>query len=436
MATTLMGIQDVFSLADSKDVVVTGTVKGTIKEGAAVYLTNCGEDEGSHFLTVVKAIETAPSVSATEATDCRAGLRLENGSDFKIKKGTVLFSRDANMGDVFGMYTGTLGDVFVAQQQLEISDTDFEQLSIADCAEIWRLFLWYRKNVAKNDSEEAGVSDRNKINRIGAQLCKKILNADAIYCVFNRMTGEPHMFSQTVKQENGSYMCTPPQITIGTKAYAEAIVKKLSPQKYEIRRIENGEDKKGIYNFLGSTFYLNGACGVAVQSPQTSIAAEMLVPKPDYSNVPPQNIPVANPDLMRWMLLIGQLGKPEGKDAELIYRLYYKFMSMEIAKARFLIPMQHEGKLPEGDENGKVVLKKDVRIKFPTMKGKGERDAIRMYTDWKRLRMVYDNEWGGMVQPISGMIDTFDCAINATQFPAAGCYISKEMFEDMKKLNG
>ena len=36
MATTLMGIEDVFSLKDSKDVVVVGVVKGTIKEGAAV----------------------------------------------------------------------------------------------------------------------------------------------------------------------------------------------------------------------------------------------------------------------------------------------------------------------------------------------------------------------------------------------------------------
>ncbi len=434
MATALMGIQDVFSLKDSEDVVVVGTVKGTIKEGAAVYLTNCGEDEGGQFLTVVKSIETAPSVSATEATDCRVGLRLENGTAFKIKKGTVLFSRDASMKDVFGTYTGTLGDVFVSRQNLEISDAEFEVLSIADCAEIWRLFLWYRNNIIKDDSEQTKQADKEKMNRIGAVLCKKILGADAIYCVFNKMTGEPHMFSQTVNKGDGSYMCTPPRITIGTKGYAEAMVKQLSAEKYEIRKIDNGEDKKGIYNFLGSTFYLNGACGVCVQSQQTSIAAEMLVPKPDYSNVPPQNIPVTNPDLMRWMLLIGQLGKPEGKDAELIYRLYYKFMSMELVKAKLLVPMQHEGEMPKADEKGKAVLTKDMKFKLPTMKGKGEKAAVRMYTDWKRLRMVYGKEWGGMVQPVSGMIETFDCAINSTQFPAAGCYISKEMFEDMKQI--
>ena len=383
---------------------------------------------------MVKSIETAPSVSATEATDCRVGLRLENGTAFKIKKGTVLFSRDAGTQDVFGAYTRTLGDVFVVRQKLEISEAEFEVLSMADCAEIWRLFLWYKKNVIKDDSEEAKQADREKVNRIGAVLCKKILAADAIYCVFSKVTGEPHMFSQTVNRGDGSYMCTPPQITIGSKGYAEVTAKQLSAEKYEIRKIDNGEDKKGIYNFLGSTFYLNGACEVCVQSQQTSIAAAMLVPKPDYDSVPPQNRPVTNPDLMRWMLLIGQMGKPEGKDAELIYRLYYKFMSTELVKAQLLIPMQQEGEKPQPDENGKVVLTKDVKFKFPTMKGKGERAAIRMYTDWKRLRMIYDKEWGGMVQPVSGMIETFDCAINATQFPAAGCYISKEMFEDMKKI--
>jgi len=63
------------------------------------------------------------------------------------------------------------------------------------------------------------------------------------------------------------------------------------------------------------------------------------------------------------------------------------------------------------------------------MKGKHERDAVRMFTDWKRLRMEYDDSWSGMLQPVSGMIDVFDCAINATQYPEAGCYIDKEMYE-------
>lgn len=434
MATTLMGIRDVFSVKDSTDVIVVGLVQGTIKEGAAVYLTNCGEDNDNNFLTVVKSMEIGPSQPATEATNCRVALRLENGTAFRIKKGTVLFSRDANMGEVLHTYTSTLGDVFVAMQNLEITESDFDTLSIADCAEIWRLFVWFRKNAKTEPDDEQIKADREKINRLGAELCKKIMEAEEIYCVYSKLTGEPHMVSKTVNRGDGTFMCTPPHITIGTKKYAEALGKKLSPEQYEFRKIEAGEDKKGIYNFLGSTFYLNGACGVAVQSDQTVIDARMLVAPPDYSQVPPQNIPVTNPDLMRWMLLIGQMGKPETEDAQTIYKLYYRFMSMELVKARFLIPMQHEGEISEPDAEGKTVLAKDTKIKFPTMKGKGEKPAVRMYTDWKRLRMVYGEDWGGMIQPVSGMIEPFDCAINATQFPAAGCYVSKEMFEEMKKI--
>lgn len=433
MATTLMGIRDVFSVKDSKDLIVVGRVQGIIKEGAAVYLTNCGEDDATQFLTVVKTIEKGPSQPVTEAGDCMVALRLENGSVFKIKKGTVLFSRDATMGEVLQVYTSTLGDVFVAKQNLEISEQDFALCSIADCAEIWRLFVWFRKKVATAPDEEQKKVDRERLNKLCAQLCKKIMEAEEIYCVFSKVTGEPHMVSKTVNRGDGTFMCTPPQITIGTKRYAEILGKQLSPEKYEMRKIEAGEDKKGIYNFLGSTFYLNGACEVAVQSDQTVIDARMLVAPPDYSQVPPQNVPVTNPGLMRWMLLIGQMGKPETEDAQTIYKLYYKFMSMELVKARLLVPMQKEGEMEEPDAEGKAVLKKDMKIKFPTMGGKGDKPAVRMYTDWKRLRMVYGEEWGGMVQPVSGMIDVFDCAINPTQFPAAGCYISKEMFEEMQK---
>lgn len=434
MATTLMGIRDVFSLKDSKDLVVVGFVRGTIKEGAAVYLTNCGEDDEEMFLTVVKSMEKGPSQPVTEVSDGVAALRLENASSFRIKKGTVLFSRDATMGEILKEYTATLGEVFVKKQNLEITDQEFSTLSIADCAEIWRLFSWFRKNIQSPADEETKKADKEKINRVGDALCKKILSAKEIYCVYSKITGEPHMASKTVNRGDGTYMCTPPEITIGTRRYAEAIGKQLPADKLEFKKIEAGEDGKGIYNFLGSAFYLNGACGVAVQSDQTVIDARMLVAPPDYSNVPPQNIPVTNPDLMRWMLLIGQMGKPETEDAEIIYKLYYKFMSDELLKARLLIPMQHEGEEPETDADGKAVLKKDTRFKFPTMKGKGEKPAVRMYTDRKRLRMVYSEEWGGMVQPVSGMIDVFDCAVNATEYPAAGCYISKEMFEAMQKF--
>lgn len=429
----IMGVQDVFNLKDSQNLLVVGNMKGTVHVGDAVYISNPGTDDDGILLTTIDGIETEPHITVQEATDCHVALCVNNGRQHLIRKSTVLFTRDRSVKDVHDTYISVLGELFVMKQKLDLSDTELETLTITDCAEIWRLFTWFHTKVIKDESEETKKENREKVDRLAGVLCKKIMQAESIYCVFNKNTGEPHMFSRTIDQGDGTYMCTPPDIRIFTKAY-ESVMRNVFPEDtFEIRRIDNGENRDGIFNFFGSTFYLNGACGVEVLSEQTAINSSMLVAAPDYGSIAKQNIPVTNPDLMRWMLLIGQLGQVQGEDGELIYKLYYRFMSKEMVKANFLIPMKKEGDIPQPDENGMTVLKEDMILKFPTMDGKYGRSAVRMFTDWKRLRMVYDEGWDGMVQPIEGMIDSFDCAINATQYPQAGCYIGKEMFEEIKK---
>ena len=247
-------------------------------------------------------------------------------------------------------------------------------------------------------------------------------------------TGEPHLFSRTLAQQDGTYMCTPPDIMILTKAYKNILAPQYPQDKFEIKEIVNGVDKKEIENFLGSAFYLNGASGISVISEQTSISAEMLVPKPDFSNVNEISIPVMNPDLERWLLLIAQLGLPDTGDEELIYKLYFNFMQRELIKAKFLVPMKHNGEIPPADENGKTVLKEGMSITFSTIDGKYGRPAIQMYTDWKRLRAAMGEGWKGFIQTIDGIIDIYDCAINLTEYDKSGCYISKEMYESMKNI--
>ena len=141
------------------------------------------------------------------------------------------------------------------------------------------------------------------------------------------------------------------------------------------------------------------------------------------------NRPVMNPDLERWILLIAELGHPDTPDKELIYKLYFSFMSRELVKAKFLIPMKADNDMPSPDENGKVVIEKDTTIALATIEGKHGRPAVRMFTDWKRLRQGMKGEgWNGFIQPIEGMIGSFDCAINLTEYDKAGCYIDEEMF--------
>ena len=81
-----------------------------------------------------------------------------------------------------------------------------------------------------------------------------------------------------------------------------------------VKLIENTADKKGIENFLGTAFYLNGALGAAFNTKEVSISASVLVQKPDFSNLPEIQVPVMNPDIVRWMLLMGQMDKPTTDD--------------------------------------------------------------------------------------------------------------------------
>ncbi len=120
----------------------------------------------------------------------------------------------------------------------------------------------------------------------------------------------------------------------------------------------------------------------------------------------------------------------------MIRGLYYGFLSRELLKAKLLIPMQNMGEIPKTDESGKTILQKDTTMKFPTKQGKYGRPAVCIFTDWKRLRMVYGKDWNALVQPVEGIIDVFDCAVNSTEFYRAGFYVSKDMFEEIKGKYG
>lgn len=426
------GVQDTFELENSNDLIVVGRVNGKIRPEVAAYISNFGEEHAPISLTTVLGLEIDKSL-VSEAEDCYVSLRIEEGKKLGIKTGSVIYSRDISMKDVHDAYISAIGDFYVGYRNLEISEEEYRKMSITDMAEAWRLYQWVQS--MKEDKTEAEKEEcHQKINCLAEALCKKILEANEIYTVVNKVTGEPHLLSQTIDNQDGTYTCTEPDILLITEPYTTIYQNMFPAEQFEIIKIENGVNRDGIRNFLGSTFYLNGACGVQILSEQTAIDASKLVQKPDDKDTPEINIPVTNPNLVRWLLLIAQLGKPETADTELIYKLYYRFMSIEMTKAKFIVPMRTDGEKPVTNETGTVVLEKDFTFGLATMAGKDDRDAIRMYTDWKRFRMVYDMQWDGFIQPISGMIDTFDCAINATEYIAAGCYIGKDMFYEMQQM--
>ena len=432
----VLGARQIFALADSEDLLLVGKAEGTVKKGDAVFLSNVGEDDGYLFVSTVLDIEKEGKEKVQEATDCVVALRVERASRYPVKPGTVVLSQDKTIKETQPAYIASLGDVFVAGKNLQLTDKELELLSITDCAEIWKLFVWYHTKMVQNESKEAVQENKARLNRLTRAMCKKIMEAEVIYCVYSKATGEPYLFSRTIPQNDGSSMCmcTPPELWILTKAYKDRLADSFPEDRFEIREIVNGPKKDGIRNFLGESFYLNGACGIQVLYEQLMLPADMLVIKPDYENVPEGKRPVMNPDLERWILLINQLGEPETEEQKIEYSAYYHLLAKELVKARLLMPVKVTGKIPNPDEAGNTVLKKDVSLRFPTAKGRDGRTVVRMYTDWKRLRSAMGEEWQGNIQTIDGIIEKFDCIINLKENENTGCYIGEEMYHNMKTI--
>jgi hypothetical protein len=206
--------------------------------------------------------------------------------------------------------------------------------------------------------------------------------------------------------------------------------------RYEVKRIENGSKGKGIYNFLGLAFYLNGAEGVEVVSDDTILAASLLVEKPDESTITENGIPVSNPDLMKWLLMLGQMEKAdlETEDGKIIYTLYYKFMASQATKAKFLVPIHAQGEMPEADEEGILQVEDGTRFEIPCVPGKHGRKAIFIFTDWRHLYGTINEKCEAVVETLDSLINSFDCIINSGDYSKGGGYISLSTYNEMDEI--
>ena len=250
-ASFVLGVEDRFALLNTKDIVVVGYVKGTVRVGAAVYVTNFSDDEeGEILLTTVLGIELEPGKRADEAKDCHVGLKLECAADFPFRCGTVLYSRQASVSDVHDAYVKALGNQMVFHRQIELTQDELDRMSITDGAEMWRLYSWYRCKVLPTATDADRAKDMQKIAKLAEAIVTKMLSVSQIYCVYSKITGEPAMFSETVDQKDGTYMCTPPDIWILTKPYKDVIGATFPAEKYEIREIKN-DQSNAISDFFG-----------------------------------------------------------------------------------------------------------------------------------------------------------------------------------------
>lgn len=429
----VMGVEKILPAEDG--VLLLGKMEGGAVADTKAFISNPGSDKKVETEITILGIQTEDGETSATAGGS-VGLRVAKAEGVEYRIGDVIYTEDVALESKVHSYVKALTNAYVADKGLQLTREEVEKLSITDVEEIWRFYAWFIREIEKDDSEEKQKEQAVKISMLGNTLCRKVMQADYIYCVFSALTGEPYMLSRTVKNDDGSFMCTAPNVRIFTEAYKERMEEIFKDDKYVIRKIENGEKKMGIYNFFGTVFYLNGAAGVEIISEDTAVTAGSLVKAPDYSKAPKNSIPVTNPNLVRWLLLMGQLKDDDmlKEDGRIIYSLYYNFLSKEVVNAKFLVPIHSNQELPAANEEGRLTIAAGTQIALPVVEGKNGRKAIRLFTDWRHLNDEFGEKSGAAVETIDSLISTFDCAINLGQFPRAGRYISLSVFNEMEEI--
>lgn len=433
-----VGVLDLFPMKETNQLLIVGSLEGTLKVGDQLQF--CNPDQGMESLGTieVKKLSSQNKDEDSLTDEVLAHLVVDRLPSLdKLKKGSVLFSPGVEEEQKLSSYSDALYRAFVAIQEGQLTNEDYLAASLDDSVEILRLFLWKCRQNQETEREESYQSNIRKLEGLAEIVKDKLLEADSVYAVYSEKTGEPYLFSTTYDRGEEGYLCTDPMIMLLTPSWYRQFKETIDSRPNSVvKLIENTEDKKGIENFLGTAFYLNGALGAIFNSKEVSISASALVQKPDYSNLPDIQVPVMNPDLVRWMLLMGQLDSPTTEDEEVIYKLYYKFFSEAMPKAKFLIPLDAASEFKDDSQEGSsFVLEKDSSFNIPVKEGKDGRNSVPVFTDWKRLRMVFDEKWNGMIEEAGGMIEVFDYAINPTEYYEAGAYVSLTAFKDMQKLS-
>ena len=433
-----VGVLDLFPMKETNQLLIVGSLEGTLKVGDQLQF--CNPDQGMKALGIVEVKKLSSQKKDVDSLtdEVLAHLVVDMDSSLtKLKKGSVLFSSGVDEEQKLSSYSDALYRAFVAIQEGQLTNEDYLAASLDDSVEILRLFLWKCRQNQDNESEESYQANTRKLERLAEIVKNKLLVADSVYPAYSEKTGEPYLFSTTYDRGEEGYLCTDPMIMLLTPSWYRQFKETIDSRPNSVvKLIENTEDKKGIENFLGTAFYLNGALGAIFNSKEVSISASALVQKPDFSDLPEIQVPVMNPDLVRWMLLMGQLDSPTTEDEEVIYKLYYKFFSEAMPKAKFLIPLDATSEFKDdSQEVSSFVLEKDSSFNIPVKEGKDGRNSVPVFTDWKRLRMVFDEKWNGMIEEAGGMIEGFDYAINPTEYYEAGAYVSLTAFRDMQKLS-
>ena len=416
--TVVFGVEEILpNPNDSEDLVVIGLVRGTIHVGDEVIITNLGSDNDKAAKAVISALEDANKGQVKKASGDNVVVTIKDGKKHNVYKGTVLHSEGVSEDKLRASYLYAIINAFLFWQNGILMDEDRRRFSIADLIEIWRQSIHFCDTQA---SDENYAYYFEKIIILMEQVRATLLTLDEIYAVYSVKTGEPALFISSTRNKDGSLEPAETMVRLIPAAYKEKIT---YPDEFVLRRIENGPDKDGIQNFLNEVIFLNGAEGIEFISDETSINAKALIKSPDLEGMREVDKPIMNPDVVRCLLMLGQisdtttLGK---RDRDFLSNLYLNRLTEALKTARFIVPIKVEGELPKPNEKGETSFAEDVKYELAMKELKDNKKAVPIFTDWKRFNEEYGDGWRGLLQPLGGPLIPHPVLINGTLYFETG----------------
>ena len=416
--TVVFGVEEILPTPnDSEDLVVIGLVRGTIHVGDEVIITNLGSDNDKAAKAVISALEDANKGQVKKASGDNVVVTIKDGKKHNVYKGTVLHSEGVSEDKLRASYLYAIINAFLFWQNGILMDEDRRRFSIADLIEIWRQSIHFCDTQA---SDENYAYYFEKIIILMEQVRATLLTLDEIYAVFSVKTGEPALFISSTRNKDGSLEPAETMVRLIPTAYKEKIT---YPDEFELRCIENGLNKDGILNFLNEVIFLNGAEGIEFISDKTSINAKALIKSPDLEGMREVDKPIMNPDVVRCLLMLGQIGDTTtlGKrDRDFLSKLYLNRLTEALKTARFIVPIKVEGELPKPNEKGETSFAEDVKYELAMKELKDNKKAVPIFTDWKRFNEEYGDGWRGLLQPLGGPLIPHPVLINGTLYFETG----------------
>lgn len=419
--TVVFGVEEILPTPnDSEDLVVIGLVRGTIHVGDEVIITNLGSDNDKPAKAVISALEDAKKGQVKKASGDNVLVTIKDGKKHNVYKGTVLHSEGVSEAKLRTAYLHAIINAFLFWQDGELTDEDRRRFSIADLIDIWSQSIRFCDANAAQHTQETHAYYLEKIIILMAQVHAKLLTLDEIYVVYSVKTGEPCLFMSSIRNQDGSLEPSELRVRLIPAVYKESMT---YPEEFELRRVENGPNKDGISNFLNEVIFLNGAEGIEFISEETSISAKALMKAPDLAGMREVDKPIMNPELVRCLLMIGQLGGTTtlGKrDRDFLSNLYLNRLTEALKTARFIVPIKVEGELPKPNENGETSFAEDVKYELAMKELKDNKKAVPIFTDWKRFNEEYGDGWRGLLQPLGGPLIPHPVLINGTLYFETG----------------